>query len=228
MQQYAMHGTGAMTDRPVSFQRRNLLLDESSPQQKDEEAVQKVLEPGCRALVINASHEMASAMRAQLEEVLDECEITFAPSIELARWLLKRQTFELVVTSSILPDGNPAKLRDTIATLEHPPAVVVVGDLTSDDVRRLGDDWYAFSSLQVQGRQRETLQDRISSLGADLRDQLNNPLQEIVAMVFIAQRGGEGPELGDKALHAIDRAAKNLAGVVSRLEDRIRECITDR
>ena len=66
---------------------------------------------------------------------------------------------------------------------------------------------------------------RIRSLGADLRNDLNNPLQEIVAMVFVAQASGAVSESTGQALEAIDRAAKNMAQVVSRLEQKMLEVV---
>ena len=61
----------------------------------------------------------------------------------------------------------------------------------------------------------------VKNLGADIRNDLNNPLQEIVAMVFVAKASGQS-ETADKALEAISNAAQNMAVVVSTLEDKIR------
>ena len=61
----------------------------------------------------------------------------------------------------------------------------------------------------------------MKNLGADIRNDLNNPLQEIVAMVFVAKASGQS-ETADKALEAISNAAQNMAVVVSTLEDKIR------
>lgn len=66
---------------------------------------------------------------------------------------------------------------------------------------------------------------RIRALGADLRNDLNNPLQEIVAMVFVAQATGGLAQPTNQALEAIDRAAKNMATVVSKLEEEDTEVV---
>ena len=76
------------------------------------------------------------------------------------------------------------------------------------------------------GPDKQISTETISSLGADLRNDLNNPLQEIVAMLFVAKAGGpvaNGPTA--QALDAIDRAAKNMASVVKTLEDKIRRAV---
>ena len=65
----------------------------------------------------------------------------------------------------------------------------------------------------------------IKNLGADIRNDLNNPLQEIVAMVFVAKATEESATTNN-ALEAIDKAAQNLASVVKGLEDKIRGLVT--
>lgn len=196
--------------------------------------LQSILEGECHVLVINASRDMAAGIRNELMTSLPGCEITFAPSIELARWILRKGNVDLVVTSPILPDGNVVKLRDTLEAMPAPPPVVIIGDMTIQAAEELGASTYTFSSVRFLGRKeapprkRNSLNERISSLGADLRDKLNNPLQEIVAMVFVAQAGGESSRVTDSALSAIDRAAKSLAQVVNGLEDTIKEAVTER
>jgi uncharacterized protein YaaW (UPF0174 family) len=80
-------------------------------------------------------------------------------------------------------------------------------------------------SAQIQNQtlpiiHKRNVSEHIRSLGADLRNDLNNPLQEIVAMVFVAKASGESSATST-ALEAIDKAAQNLAGVVKGLETRI-------
>jgi signal transduction histidine kinase len=62
----------------------------------------------------------------------------------------------------------------------------------------------------------------LSELGADIRNDLNNPLQEIVAMAFVAQAAGELSPVAEQALDAIENAAMNLSQVVNALEGKIR------
>ena len=67
----------------------------------------------------------------------------------------------------------------------------------------------------------------ISLLGADLRNDLNNPLQEIVAMAFVATSSSELSSTAEEALGAIQRAATSMASVIDTLEDKIRGAIID-
>ena len=113
--------------------------------------------------------------------------------------------------------------------MEHPPDVVVVGDLTARSAETFGSLGYRLSAthrLGTQAQDSSQVQRAIRSLGADLRNDLNNPLQEIVAMVFVAQAGGEAAATTRQALAAIDGAAKNLAKVVGGLEEKIRDSLT--
>ena len=66
----------------------------------------------------------------------------------------------------------------------------------------------------------ESIEEKVSRLGADVRDALNNPLQEIVALVYVA-RHAPGSQNTEKALNAIESAAKGMAGVVWGLEDQL-------
>jgi hypothetical protein len=69
------------------------------------------------------------------------------------------------------------------------------------------------------------LEENLKSLGADLRNDLNNPLQEIVAMVFVAKAGGGSSQGIQQALDAIDKAAGNMTKLVKGLEEKIRKAI---
>jgi len=66
---------------------------------------------------------------------------------------------------------------------------------------------------------------QISSLGADIRNDLNNPLQEIVAMAFVATSSDGLSPIAEEALSAIQRAATNMSSVVNSLEDKIRSVV---
>jgi signal transduction histidine kinase len=58
-----------------------------------------------------------------------------------------------------------------------------------------------------------------------LRNDLNNPLQEIVAMAFVATSSEGLSPVAEEALSAIQRAATNMATVVNSLEDKIRSVV---
>jgi len=66
----------------------------------------------------------------------------------------------------------------------------------------------------------------IRDLGANIRNDLNNPLQEIVAMVFVAQEDskteGTASPATMQALQAIERTAKSMAMIVNGLEEKIK------
>lgn len=166
------------------------------------------------------------------------CSIVYAPSLELAKLILTRRSINLVVSSPILPDGNVEKLRAVLEKLPHAPDVVVFGAMSARNaelftaggyqfsaMRRLGSSG-ATSSHSPQTRSPAPIDSTLKNLGADIRNDLNNPLQEIVAMVFVAQTGQTIAPATEQALRAIDQAAKNMARVVNSLEDKIRVAVT--
>lgn len=197
----------------------------------------------CRALVINSSHEMAKEITLQLTLTMPGCSITYAPSLEIARWILKRRRITLVVSSPVLPDGGIATLRPVLEALTDPPDLIVVGRLSDKSARAMSCSTYRFSSVQrvgsmnqraptpshtasaSAGRSRRELERTVQKLGADIRNDLNNPLQEIVAMVFIARSDAEASANSERALSAIDLAAKNMAKIVWNLEEKIRNVV---
>ncbi len=197
----------------------------------------------CSVLVLNSSQEMAKEITHQLTISLPGCSMTYAPSIELAGWILKRRKVDLIVSSPRLPDGGIDRLRKQLTAIQSPPDLVVVGKVSTENVTALGDLGYHFASWKRIGNKptpadrkarandsekshRKTIvRKQVKTLGADIRNDLNNPLQEIVAMVFVAQQAGEVAETTHQALDAIDIAAKNMAEYVNALEDRIRSAV---
>lgn len=182
-------------------------------------------------LVINSSLEMAKEITMQLTLDMPGCSLMYAPTISLAQLILKKRAIDLVVSSQILPDGHINKLRDSLQCMQKPPAVVVVGapHMRSADI--LGDSSYQFAksrcitSPNAAAEIVELPSDKIASLGADLRNDLNNPLQEIVAMVFVAQNNKGTATATDSALLSIEKAAKNMSNIVNQLEDKIRSVV---
>ena len=191
-----------------------------------------------KVLVINAGKEMAKEITHELTVALTGCSIMYAPSIELACWILKRRHIDLVVSSSILPDGHVSKIESVLAKLSHKPDVVVVGKVGEQYKPVFNRSDYQFTTfrkltdasappLPKISSKKLALKPvkngkTISTLGADLRNDLNNPLQEIVAMVFVAKNSPSSTPLTAQALEAIEKAAHNMASIVNRLEDRIR------
>ncbi len=234
------------------FRRKTLLLSGAAPVAKAgiEEKVAlpaKVtpnlpLDPGSQlsnVLVVNASHDMAKEITLQLTLRVPDCSIMYAPSIEVAKWILGRRAIDLVVASPLLPDGSVTRLRPVLESMEAPPILIVVGNSEVERIHFPNESEYRCTKLKrinteansgaapIIHRQRAQtyLQTSIKSLGADIRNDLNNPLQEIVAMVFVAKTGSEISSGSTCALDAIERAALNMSKVVNALEDKIRGAI---
>ena len=185
-------------------------------------------------LVVNASTAMAKEMSVLLTDAIPGCSITFAPSIELASWILSRKRVGLVISSPILPDGGISRLQFQLNKMQEPPDLVVVGDnKLSKQELTFGSRYKVASHRAVPTEQfpkivrKELPADlsRIKELGSDIRNDINNPLQEIVTMVFIAKSSGALTESTASALGAIEGAAKNLAGVVQKIEQRITDVV---
>jgi signal transduction histidine kinase len=111
-----------------------------------------------------------------------------------------------------------------------PPELVVISDLHSSRAELGSHPGYRFVELRRvstrQGDAPQMIQSRISELGANIRNDLNNPLQEIVAMAFVAHSSEGLSPMAEEALSAIQRAATNMADVVNNLEDKIRGAVT--
>jgi hypothetical protein len=204
-------------------------------------------------LVINSSNQMASTITKQLTIGLPECVILYSPSLALASWMLKRRKISLIIASQILPDGGTDKLKAIVQELESPPDIIIVGRHLGQTVSRLSCVGYKITShkklISNKGYEDDkkaaqnspaindkpnksadndslTLKAKLSSLGADLRNDLNNPLQEIVTMAFIVKQQDAKSSLTDEAIIAIEKAAGQLAGTVERLEQRIVRAVT--
>ena len=188
------------------------------------------LAPECYVLVVNSSQEMAKEITLQLSLSIPGCSIIYAPSVQLASIILRRRMVDLIVSSPLLPDGPVSNLRAALEELETPPDLIVVGDSNSHYYELLKHSRYHYvtqrkvrdgikkSPILEEGR---LFDKAVKDLGADIRNDLNNPLQEIVAMVFIA-RDGRANSNTKQALDAIDTAAKNMASIVNSLEEKIR------
>ena len=205
---------------------------QEQPQMKPLMPAPPVVAPeGCTVLVINASQIMAHEITLELSRTIPGSTILFAPTLSLALWILKRRRINLILSSAILPDGALATLHQFIELMSPPPELVVISDLHSSRAELGSHPGYRFVELRrVSTRQRgETpvMQTRISELGANIRNDLNNPLQEIVAMAFVAHTSQGLSPMAEEALSAIQRAAGNMADVVNRLEDKIRVVVAE-
>lgn len=185
---------------------------------------------GCTVLVINASQSMAHEITLELSRTLPGSTILFAPTLSLALWILKRRNINLILSSAILPDGALGTLHQFIELMSPPPELVVISDLHSTRSEIGSHPGYRFVELRRVstrgGEDRQVIQSRISELGANIRNDLNNPLQEIVAMAFVAHTSQGLSPMAEEALSAIQRAAGNMADVVNKLEDKIRVVVS--
>lgn len=192
-------------------------------------------------LVINGSTQMASAITRQLLIALPHANIMYAPTIDLAGWILKTRPIQLIISSEVLPDGGAHKLHSVVRRLRTPPDLLMVGHSVHGSVQELRKAGYKLVSRKTIGdtaleapkvkqpikRHRSVpISERVSTLSADLRNDLNNPLQEIVTMAFVAKQTREQQALSTDALNAIEKAAKQLAGTVNGLEERIKQAVS--
>jgi len=192
-----------------------------------------IAQSGATVLVINASQDMAQEITVELSRTLPGCSILFAPTLHLALWMLKRRSIDIILSSATLPDGPISKLHESLELLSPPPELVILSDLTTTRSELGSHPGYRFVELRRVPSQRSHAQPEktqphgveISSLGADLRNDLNNPLQEIVAMAFVATSSQGLSPIAEEALSAIQRAATNMASVVNTLEDKIRSVV---
>ena len=224
----------------IAFRRRNVVLGSSTTASEQEIIPQALSIPtnesvDFTALVVNSSHDMAKEITLQLTLSIPGCSIVYAPTIELAAWILRRRKIDLVVSSAVLPDGGVAKLKPVLDKVAQAPNLVVVGDLSVQNAEILGGGEYEFRAVRkfskIERPTRATpklpaIQTTIRTLGADIRNDLNNPLQEIVAMIFVAQANTKNESTTEQALAAIDRAAKNMASVVGGLEGKILQAVS--
>ena len=210
------------TKRPSPFTRRRVRLSSDAPKQIADYSKMSVL-------VVNSSNNMAKEITHQLGMALPSCAIIYAPSIELAKLILKRRKMDLVVASSVLADGGVNRLKRVLNEVKDPPDLVIVGDLKVNAAESFESSGYQFAGMKRFNGEVEEEQSseetQISILGADIRNDLNNPLQEIVAMIFVARASGELNPATEKSLQAIDKAAKNMAEVVWGLEDKIKVAV---
>jgi len=193
-------------------------------------------------LIINGSAEMAGAITRELLYSLPDASIMYSPTLDLASWILKSRTINLIISSEILPDGGPQKIQSILQNQANPPDLLIVGRSVGRSITHLSNAGYHLIKRRNLSRStservftprdlhapRPTLpniKSQVSTLGADLRNDLNNPLQEIVTMAFVARQSDNQRELSDNALEAIERAARQLAGTVEGIEERIRAVV---
>ena len=187
------------------------------------------------ALVINASIEMARELTYQLSQAIPDCAILFAPTLSLALWILKRRDIDLIISSAMVPDGSLHDLDIYLEQLSDRPELLIVGDIESSREQITSHPGYRFAelrrvkaelqNLKTEPQQSQKLSPDVTALGADIRNDLNNPLQEIVAMAFVAHSSEGLSSTAEMALAAIQKAALGMSAVVNKLEEKIRKAV---
>lgn len=226
----------AQTNTPSANKTRSGLDTQSHrPESAKDNSKQSNLGPiqaGATVLVINASQQTAQEITLELSRTLPGCSILFAPTLQLALWILKRRSIDIILSSAVLPDGPLSRLHESLELMSPPPELVILSDLTTTRAELGSHPGYRFVELRrVESHSSyspklvESDETQISSLGADLRNDLNNPLQEIVAMAFVATSSEGLSPIAEEALSAIQRAATNMSSVVNSLEDKIRSVV---
>jgi hypothetical protein len=188
---------------------------------------------GPTVLVVNASHTMAEKLTLELTETLPGCTILFAPTVEIGLWIVKRRKVDVILSSATLPDGPASQIHAALSHVSSPPELLILSELGATREVISEHPGYRFMELRrvtqtsSVGLEQKQSTSAISLLGADLRNDLNNPLQEIVAMAFVATSNSELSSTAEEALGAIQRAATSMASVIDTLEDKIRGAIID-
>ena len=184
-------------------------------------------------LIVNSSFDMAREITGELLRRVPTANLLYAPSLELAKFMLRKRRISLVVSNSVLPDGGVLSLRESLEAIENPPDVIVVGSLSASNreiLRRVGYKHVASKTLGLGTPDAEhpvphDKVDPIRALGENLRNDLNNPLQAIVAMLFVARASSTQGTVATEAFDAIDKAAQGMAAVVKGLEEKIRRAV---
>jgi hypothetical protein len=186
-------------------------------------------------LVVNDSQEMAKEITMQLLLELPGSAITFAPSLATAKVISAKRKFDLIVASDILPDGSVETLAEYLAERKDPPDLLIVGQGSPHSGRTALGSTRAYQAVAGRSSARRNLPEtqllevdgNIETLGADIRNDLNNPLMEIVAMAYVARASGELSEETARALMAIDRVAHKMADYICGIEKQIRRVVSD-
>jgi hypothetical protein len=168
-----------------------------------------------KILLINSCQKLAKDISTELSSKIPAANITFAPTITLAKIILNKIHFDIVVSSSFLPDGSCRLIEAFINSQERKSLFFIIKNVS--DVDGLISKLDLPSQIEKHG-----LEHMIQDLGADIRNDINNPLQEIVSMLYVAKSENLSPEVASQALDAIGKAAGNLSSVVKQLEGKIR------
>jgi hypothetical protein len=109
---------------------------------------QSVSNASATVLVINASQETAQEITLELSRTLPGCSILFAPTLQLALWILKRRSIDIILSSALLPDGPLSRLHESLEAMSPPPELVILSDLTTTRAELGSHPGYRFVELR--------------------------------------------------------------------------------
>lgn len=162
---------------------------------------------------------MAKLVTSELLKSVPGANLLYAPSLAIAEWLINSRKIHLIIADAILPDGSISRLNRSLSKLSDLPDLIVVGEKNFKGKQALLDKTYSLE--KVSDMRQESKTSKVAELGADLRNDLNNPLQQIVAMAFVARNAQGASDLTTEALAAIESAAQSMAGVVWGIEEKL-------
>ncbi len=218
-----------ITSSPIPSDPHTTCLSESSV--KSNRA--GVSKNGPTVLVVNASHTMAETVTLELTETIPDCTILFAPTVQIALWIVGKRQIDVIISSATLPDGTASQIHSSLSNVSSPPELLILSELSTTRDVISAHPGYRFIELR-RVTQRSSVgmpvprnKNALALLGADIRNDLNNPLQEIVAMAFVATSSSELSSTAEEALSAIQRAATSMASIIDSLEDKIKHVVSE-
>ena len=64
-----------------------------------------------KILLVNSCTRMAKEINTELMQRVPNCSVTFAPSLSLSKILIAKTQYDLIIASSIMPDGKTDSLK---------------------------------------------------------------------------------------------------------------------
>lgn len=213
------------------FERKTLVVSQPSLRiryQHQHKIEQQELASRKTVLVVGLEERLATPLIQNLKNQKDFGQILFAPTLGVAEWLLLKREVSIVISTAILADGQLKDLKKLLYRMAEIPSLIVIG--SSEDVsqelsvikKRATPPYVHRKPHQLDT---PAVTQTIKVLGADLRNDLNNPLQEIVTMVYVAKMGSPDASAANEALGAIERAANQMATVVKSFEGKMESSI---
>ena len=105
------------------FKRRSFILPPASSEFGRREGAPSTIDETefPTVLIVNSSFDMAREITGELLRRVPTANLLYAPSLELAKFMLRKRRISLVVSNSVLPDGGVLSLRESLEAIENPP-----------------------------------------------------------------------------------------------------------